>query len=244
VLFVGVSEHRLHTGSEGFGYLLAGLGVGGVLMAAAVNRIASSPRLAPIIIAGVAGYCLPTALLTVIHSPGLAFATEVVRGASTLVIDVLAITALQRAVPGDQLARVFGVFFAFVLAAISLGTVLAPAVVSAAGLDAALLAMAFGPLAVALLGFPSLLAIDRQTAERTQLLAPRVSVLEGLGIFAAATRAVLESLAAAEIAVEFAAGTPIVREGDSADAMYVLVEGEVEVAARGEAGGPPRVLRC
>jgi CRP-like cAMP-binding protein len=116
-------------------------------------------------------------------------------------------------------------------------------VVSAAGLDAALLAMAFGPLAVALLGFPSLLAIDRQTAERTQLLAPRVSVLEGLGIFAAATRAVLESLAAAEIAVEFAAGTPIVREGDSADAMYVLVEGEVEVAARGEAGGPPRVLR-
>ena len=42
VLFIAVSEHRLGTGSEGFGYLLAGLGVGGVLMAGAVDRLAGS----------------------------------------------------------------------------------------------------------------------------------------------------------------------------------------------------------
>ncbi len=40
-------------------------------------------------------------------------------------------TALQRAVASDQLARVFGVFFAFVLGAIALGTVITPIVVSA-----------------------------------------------------------------------------------------------------------------
>ena len=100
-------------------------------MAALVNRLAASPRLAPIIIAGVAGYCLPTALLAVTHSPGLAFVSEILRGAATLVVDVLAITSLQRAVPSEQLARVFGVFFAFVLTAISLGALIAPAVVSA-----------------------------------------------------------------------------------------------------------------
>src|ERR1019366_3257276 len=91
VLFVGVSEHRLGTGSEGFGYLLAGLGVAGGLMAAGVNRLparpAASRRLAPIISAGVGGYCLPTALLPVIGSPEIAFGLEVVRGASTLVVD-------------------------------------------------------------------------------------------------------------------------------------------------------------
>jgi hypothetical protein len=243
VLFVGVSEHRLHTGAQGFGYLLAGLGVGGVLMAAAVNRLAASRRLAPIIIAGLAGYCLPTALLTLTHSIAVAFPVEIVRGASTLVVDVLAITALQRAVAPDQLARVFGVFFAFVLAAISLGAALTPAVVSSGGLDAGLLTMAFAPFAVGLLGFPSLVAIDRQTAERTAALAPRIAVLEGLGIFAAASRAVLESLAAVEQEVSFTATTAIVREGEAADAMYVLIEGEVEVTARGESGGPPRVLR-
>ena len=243
VLLVAASEHRLGTGSEGFGYLLAGLGVGGVLMATLVNRLAASRRLAPIIIAGVAGYCLPTALLALTHSPGVAFASEILRGASTLVVDVLAITSLQRAVPSEQLARVFGVFFAFVLSAISLGALLTPIVVSAAGLRSGILAMAFGPFVVGVLGYPSLLAIDREAAARTQALAPRVAILEGLGIFAAASRSILERLAAAASEAEFAPGTAIVREGDAAEFLYVLVEGEVEVTASGEDGGPERVLR-
>ena len=243
VLFVGASEHRLGLGSEGFGYLLAGLGIGGILMAAAVNRLSASRRLAPIIIGGVAGYCVPTALLAVTHSAGLAFASEIVRGGSTLVVDVLAITSLQRAVASDQLARVFGVFFAFVLAAISLGALITPVVVSALGLRGALFTMAGAPFALGLLGFPSLLAIDRGAAARTAELAPRIAVLEGLGIFATASRTVLERLAAAESEVEFAAGAAIVREGEPAQMLYVLVEGEVEVSAHGESGGPERVLR-
>jgi len=243
VLFVGVSTHKLGTGNEGFGYLLAGLGVGGILMATRVNRIAGSGRLAPIIIAGVAGYTLPTALLTVIHSVALAIPLEVVRGSSTLVVDVTAITSLQRAVPSEQLARVFGVFFAFVLSAISLGTVLAPALVSGFGLDDGLLIMAFAPFALGLLGYPTLAAIDRETASRTAVLAPKVAILEQLGIFAAATRPVLERLAAAATEASFPAGTAIVREGDPADALYVLVEGEVEVTARGKAGAPPQRIR-
>jgi hypothetical protein len=243
VLFVGASAHKLGTGTEGFGYLLAGLGVGGLLMTPVVNRLAGSGRLAPIIIGGVAGYTLPTALLTVIHSVALAVPLEVVRGASTLVVDVLAITALQRAVPGEQLARVFGVFFAFVLGAISLGTLITPLIVNGFSLDAGLLTMAFAPLAVGLLGYPSLLAIDRETAARAAVLAPKVAILEGLGIFATASRAVLERLAGEATEVSFAPASEIVREGEPADALYVLVEGEVEVTARGEAGGPAHHVR-
>ncbi|HWC85007.1 MAG TPA: MFS transporter [Solirubrobacteraceae bacterium] len=243
VLFVGVSEHRLGTGSEGFGYLLAALGIGGILMAAAVDKLAASRRLAPIIIAGVAGYCLPTALLTVITSPALAFVLEVVRGGSTLIVDVLAVTALQRSVASDQLARVFGVFFAFVLGAISLGTLITPPIVSGLGLDAALLTLSFVPFALGAVGFPALLAIDRETAARTLALAPRVAVLEKLEIFATASRPVLDRLAAAATEVAFPARTAIVREGDPAHSLYVLVEGEVEVTARGEGGGPERTIR-
>jgi len=102
VLFVGVSEHRLGTGPEGFGYLLAGLGVGGLLGAGLVNQAAGSRRLGVIILAGALGYSLPTALLALIHAPGLAFLVQVFRGGATLVVDVLAITALQRAVAPDQ----------------------------------------------------------------------------------------------------------------------------------------------
>jgi hypothetical protein len=243
VLFIGASEQRLGTGSAGFGYLMAGLGIGGILMAAAVDKLASSGKLAPIILAGVAGYCLPTALLTVIHSPVLAFAVEVVRGGSTLVVDVIAVTALQRSVPSDQLARVFGVFFAFILGAISLGTLITPPIVSGFGLNAGLLTMAFAPFALGVLGFPALLAIDRESADRARELAPRIAVLESLEIFATASRPVLERLAAAATEIAFGAGTAIVREGDPADALYVLLDGEVEVTARGEAGGPERAIR-
>ncbi|MFL5862947.1 MAG: MFS transporter [Solirubrobacteraceae bacterium] len=243
VLFVAVSAQRLGTGAQGFGYLLAGLGIGGIVMAAAVDRLARSPRLAPIILGGTAGYCLPTALLAVIHSPAMAFAIQIGRGGATLVVDVLAVTALQRAVPSEQLARVFGIFFAFVLGAVSLGALIAPAVISAFGLNAALIILAVAPTAVGLLGFPALLAIDRGTAARATALAPRVARLEGLDIFAAASQPVLERLAGSEAEALFPAGTAILREGDPADALYVLVDGEVEVTARGESGGSQRSLR-
>jgi CRP-like cAMP-binding protein/MFS family permease len=243
VLFVGVSEERLGTGTHGFGYLLAGLGIGGLLMAAAVDRLAASRRLAPIILLGVAGYCLPTALLTVVHDPALAFVIQVVRGGSTLVVDVLAIAALQRAVPHEQMARVFGVFFAFVLGAISLGALVTPPIVNAFGLDAGLLTMAFAPFALGALGYRSLTAIDRLAAERTAALAPRVALLEQLGFFASASRPVLERLAGLATEHSIPAATAIVTEGEPADALYVLAEGEVEVTSRGEAGEGERRIR-
>jgi MFS family permease len=242
VLFVGVSAHKLGTGSRGYGYLLAGLGIGGIIMAAAVDRLARSSRLAPIILGGALGYCLPTALLVVVRNAELAFAIQIVRGASTLGVDVLAITALQRAVPSDQLARVFSIFFAFVLGAISIGTVLTPAVSEWLGLDGALIAMAVGPALLGLLGFPALRDIDRETSARAVALAPRVALLEQLEIFATASRPLLERLAGSAVEVQFEAGDAIVREGDRADAMYVLITGAVEVTARGELG-PERTIR-
>jgi hypothetical protein len=241
VLFVGVSESRLGTGTEGFGYLLTGLGVGGVLAAGVVNRLASSRKLAVVITAGAVLYCLPTALLTVIHSPVLAFALQVIRGGATLIVDVLAVTALQRAVPRETLARVFGVFFAFFLGAISVGTLITPPIVHNLGLDTTLLIMAFAPAALALIGYPALMRLDRAAAARLTELRPRIAVLERLGIFAAAPQSVLERLAAACTPVDFAPGQAIVREGEPADALYVVLEGSVGVTAHGESGAEQRL---
>jgi hypothetical protein len=243
VLFIGVSEDNLGLGPEGFGVLLAGLGVGGVLMAPAVNKLAGSDRLAVVITAGAVLYCVPTALLTVIHSPELAFALQVVRGGATLVVDVLAVTALQRVVAPDQLARVFGVFFAVILGAISLGTIITPIITSAASLDTALLTMAFVPAGLALLGYPSLHRIDLAAQARVAELRPKVEALRALEIFAAAPQAVLERLAGAMAAVQFAPGETIVREGDPADALFIIDEGRVAVTAMGE-GDREQVLRA
>lgn len=243
VLFVGISAHKLGTGANGFGYLLAGLGVGGLLMATAVDKLAARTSLRWVIMAGVAGYTLPTALMTVIHAPAAAVVVQVVRGASTLIVDVLALTALQRAVPRDQLGRVMGTFWAFVISAIALGTVITPVITSAFGLDGGLWTMAIAPILLAMLALPALTRVDAETRVASIALAPRVALLEQLGIFASATHTLLERLAADAQDREFAAGETIITEGEDADFLYVLVEGSVEVTAAGEAGGAPHHIR-
>ncbi len=243
VLFVGVSAHKLGTGPNGFGYLLAGLGVGGLLMATAVDKLAARQRLAWVILAGVAGYTLPTALMTVIHTPALAVAVQVVRGGSTLIVDVLALTALQRAVPKDQLGRVMGTFWAFVIGATALGAAITPVITNGFGLNAGLWTMAIAPILLALPALPALIRVDRETASASLTLAPKVALLEQLGIFASASRPLLERLASEAEQREFPAGAEIITQGESADYLYVLMQGSVEISSSGELGGQSRPIR-
>jgi len=233
VLFVYVSKLQLGTGATGYGYLLAALGVGGVLAAVVVNQLAARPRLGAVITLGMAVYCVPTALLVLIHSPGLGFLVEVVRGGGTLVVDVHAITALQRSVAPTMVARVFGVFFALVLAAISLGSVLGALLESTIHLHATLLILGLGVPALAACAYPGLWRMDNRAERRIVELAPKIELLGQLGIFAAGSRSVLERLAAACTDETVAAGTVIIREGDTADAFYVLRSGSVDIKAKG-----------
>ena len=247
VLFVVISKNQLGTGSSGYGYLLAALGVGGILIAGFMNRVAAAGRLGRIIVIGMAVYCLPTSLLTIVHSPWIAFLLEAVRGAGTIVVDVLAITALQRLVKPDVVARVFGVFFALVLAAISLGALLMPILLGSVGLDTTLLIMGFAIPALAVAAYPWIRVLDARALRQLSAIEPRIAVLQSLDIFAGSTRAALERIARAAVEEHVDAGTVLIREGADADDFFVLTNGQVEILAAGEAGvekslgvlGPP-----
>jgi MFS family permease len=236
VLFVVLSKQQLGTGSEGYGYLLAALGVGGLVMAPFMNRISGMRRLGTIIVAALIVYGLPTALLAVVHSPVLAFALEAVRGGGTLVVDVLAITALQRAVAPDVVARVFGVFFALVLSAIALGALLMPILLGAFGLTSTLLIVGFSIPALSLLSYPKVRQVDRQAVGQLAAIEPRIAVMQRLDILGGASRATLERLALSAVEETVPARQVIIQEGDEADDFFVLVGGEAEVIAAGEAG--------
>jgi MFS family permease len=236
VLFVVISRDQLGTGSTGYGYLLAALGVGGILMAGFMNRIASAKRLGAIIVLGMAVFCLPTALLTVVHAPWIAFLLEVVRGSGTIVVDVLAITALQRLVKPEVIARVFGVFFAFVLAAISLGALLMPILLGLVGLDTTLLIMGFAIPALTIASYPWVRVLDARALEDFASIEPRVLILQALDIFAGASRAALERIARSTVEETIPTGTVLIREGADADDFFVLTAGEVSVSAAGDAG--------
>jgi CRP-like cAMP-binding protein/predicted MFS family arabinose efflux permease len=236
VLFVVISRDQLGTGSTGYGYLLAALGVGGILIAGFMNRIAGVRQLGAIIVAGMAVYCLPTALLTLVHAPWIAFLLEVGRGSGTIVVDVLAITALQRLVNPDVIARVFGVFFALVLAAIALGALLMPILLGSVGLDTTLLIMGFAIPGLSLASYPWIRMLDKRAVREMAAIQPRIQTLESLDIFAGATRAALERLARSAHEEPVDAGTVLIREGADADDFFVLTAGEVAVSAVGETG--------
>ncbi|MDQ1686738.1 MAG: family transcriptional regulator, cyclic receptor protein, partial [Frankiaceae bacterium] len=137
--------------------------------------------------------------------------------------------------PREVLSRVFGVFEALVLVGILGASLVTSLIVRTAGLRTALLVVGLGVSVASVLGMGPLVRADRKAAAGLALLRPKIALLEVLDLFTAATRQTLEQLARACEEQRVDAGEVIVREGDTADALYVLVEGEVDVEAKGEA---------
>lgn len=241
VLFVAVSNERLSTGSIGLSYLLAAFAAGGVIAAAFTNRL-SAGRLGPAVALGIVLESLPLAGLAIVTQPVVAGGLLIVSGGGMVIVDVLAITALQREMPRELLGRVFGVLDSGCYAATIGGSLLASLMVSTVGLRTTLVSfgVVFSVLAVA--GIGPLLTGDRRAATDLAALQPLISRLATMDLFTGAGRLVLEQLARAVESVTVEAGSVVVAEGDPAEALYVLISGQVDVSSRGESG-QERTLR-
>lgn len=240
VIYVPLSE-RLGTGSGGYSYLIAGSSLGGVLIAALANRFSASARLGPLILLGMLMLALPYAVTAGVHDVWLAFVLQVVAGGGMLIVDILAVTAIQRDLPGEVLSRVFGLFDAGVPAALLVASFVSATLLHAFGLTDTLLAIGFGFSAAAVLGLVPLLRADRRAMAVVRALQPRIALLESLDLFAGASRIAMERLAGAAEEVAVPAGQVLIREGDEPDALWVLVDGAVTVSARGEAARARRL---
>jgi hypothetical protein len=181
-------------------------------------------------------YTAPTAVMAVVHAPVVAAVLQVIRGAGTVVVDVLALTAIQRTLAPSLVSRVYGVFVGFVLAAISLGALITPPLVDGPGLTATLLIYGIGTPVLMVLAYPRMLAVDRLAQQRLTELGPRIAILDTVPLFADLGRAGIERLAAAAVEVEAPDGEVVVRQGEAADALYVISEGGASVTAVDEEG--------
>jgi len=240
VLYIPMSE-RFGTGSEGYSYLLIGAALGGVMLAGLVNRMSGSRRLAPIILGGMLLLALPYAATVLTHSPVVGFLLQVVAGGGMVMVDVLAITALQRDVPKAALGRVFGVFESLIPGSCIVGSLVAAPLLNGFGLRTTLLVVGFGISAISVLALAPVLRADRSSALVADELRPRVALLEVLDLFASIGRPALERLAASVEVVDMPADEVILHEGDPADALWVVLTGEVAVSARGEAAHSRRL---
>lgn len=234
VLYVPMSQ-KFGTGTNGYSYLIATMALGGVLVAGLVGRLSAYGRLAPVIVGGMCLLALPYAATTLVDTPLLGAALQLVAGGGMVIVDVLAVTALQRDLPREVLSRVFGVFETLVLLGILGASFAASVLLRTVGLRSTLLVVGLGVTGISLLGMAPLLAADRRAAAGLAALQPRIALLELLDLFADAPRNALEQLARACEPMSLQPGAVVVEEGAPADALYVLVDGQVDVSARGEA---------
>jgi predicted MFS family arabinose efflux permease len=237
VLYVPLSI-RLGTGPNGYSYLLAGVALGGVLGAGLANRLSGAGHLAPILMGSLFLQALPFLLTVPVNSPVLACVLQVASGVGMVIVDVLAITSLQRDLPGDVLSRVLGVFDTLVLAGILLASLAVGILLAHADVNVALIAVGAGIPAIGLIGLPTLLRADRTSAAAAERLRPRVEVLSRLDLFTGAGRSTLERLALSAQEVVLPAGCVVIREDDNSDSLWILTQGELSVSAQGDRPSP------
>jgi MFS family permease len=232
VLLVVVAIELLDTGESGLGLLYSAVGVGGVIGALVAAALIGRRRLAGDFRAGMVLYGAPLALLAAVPDPAAALVLMAVLGIGSTIIDVSALTLMQRSVADDVLARVFGILGSVMLGMLGLGAIVAPFVLEAIGLKASLVATGVLLPALGVLTWRRLGAIDRkaQVAER------ELHLLRGLALFAPLAPPTLEHLAASLTRLEAAPGDVIVRQGDRGDRFYVLASGSVDVAVDGRPG--------
>ncbi|MDP9491861.1 MAG: MFS transporter [Actinomycetota bacterium] len=225
VLIVVTALQLLDLGEEGVGFLNSAVGIGG-LVGAMVSAALVGRRLTTNFLVGIVLWGIPIALIGVFPEvfPVLLFLALV--GLGNTLVDVSAFTLLQRAVPDEVLARVFGAVQGLWVGTLGLGAIVAPLLIAAVDIRGALLITgALLPiLAIVLRG--RLTQLDDVPVPEREL-----ALLRGIDLFAPLPAPTLESLARALSTVRVKAGEVLFRQGDIGDRYYIVADGEVEIVA-------------
>jgi MFS family permease len=231
VLVVFAALDLLSLGDAGVGYLNSASGIGGLVGAALALALVGRRRVAGDFGFGIVLWGLPLLLIGVWPSQATALVMLAVLGLGNTLVDVSALTLMQRSVADEVLSRVFGVVESLLVGTIGLGAVLAPLLVHWLGIRSTLVVVgAFLPI-LAAASWTRLAAIDREA----HVPARQLELLRGSAIFAPLPARTLERLAHALEPLAVEAGTEIVRAGDPGERFYLVDAGEAEALVDGGA---------
>jgi MFS family permease len=228
VLIVVSALRLLDLGEEGVGFLNSAVGIGG-LVGAVVSAALIGRRLTSNFLVGILLWGLPIALIGVFPEPVPALIFLALVGLGNTLVDVSAFTLLQRAVPDEVLARVFGAVQALWVGAIGIGAIIAPLLIAALDIRGALIVTGAMLPVLATLLRRRLSPLDEVPIPEREL-----ELLRGIEIFKPLPPPVLESLAHALVLVPVEAGREVFREGELGDRFYIVADGEVEIVQDGQ----------
>jgi predicted MFS family arabinose efflux permease len=134
-------SRRLGLGDEGYGWLLAACGLGGIAGAGIAARAVGGRRTRVVLVGALALVAAATVLLADPFGAGGALALAVLTGGGCIVVEIVADTGLQRALAPDVLARAYGFAFPAAIAGIVAGSLIAAPLVAVLGLQGAFVAI-------------------------------------------------------------------------------------------------------
>jgi MFS family permease len=150
VLLLLVSR-QIGLGAQGYGYMFAAIGAGGLAGTALAGRASRSSRPYLVQAAALGAAGLPTLLLAVVRWPALAIVLAGLTGLGAMLVEILTDTTLQRTLDEDVFGRAYGLAYPASIAGIVVGSVIAPGLAALLGGSGALVVVGGTVLAYALL---------------------------------------------------------------------------------------------
>jgi Cyclic nucleotide-binding domain len=145
-----------------------------------------------------------------------------------VLVDVAALTMLQRVAAEEVLGRVFGVMEAVLSITVGVGAAVTPLVIDAIGVRGALLATGAVLPILVLVTWPLL-----SRADPGALQPERVALMRGVPFLGPLPEATLERIASLLEPVPAAAGTAVFEQGDAGDRFYLVEAGDLVVQRDG-----------
>jgi len=205
------------------GYLTAAIGAGGLIGALGAVSLRGE-RLAPPFALGLVFWGVPIMLVAPLSYPIPVVVLLAAVGAANSIVDVAGFTLLQRTVPDAVLTRVLGATWGLAMGAVALGSAVAPALLSVAGLRPALIIVGAVLPVVVLFVYRRLHVIDAEIAPSEQL-----SLIERVALFAPLSLVAKQRIASHLIQLDVAPGDEVVRAGAPGDRFYVIDSGDVAI---------------
>ncbi len=231
ILGVSFAEAVLHGGASTAGIVVGAAGIGAAVGAAGSSLFLMRARLASPAALGFAAGGLPLLVMTVIGRLPLAVLLLGLCGAGIALTLVARRTLVARVTDGRILTRVFAVHESVEMFGYALGAVVAPVFISQFGAAAAYAPLALIVVGVAVIVWPQLRRLDAVAVFIPEVLL----VLRRVPFLAGMAPAALERLSREAQWQNVPAGAVVFREGEHAEAFYVVDEGELSVTATGEA---------
>jgi MFS family permease len=225
VLVVVTALKLLSLGNSGVGLLEAASGIGSLIGAAVALALVARKRLAGDFALGIVLWGAPLVLLGVFPNKIVALLALGIVGLGNTLVDISAMTLLQRTAPVEVAGRVFGVVESVTIGGLAVGALSVPILVALVGARGTLIAVGALLPVLAVLTWRQLARIDDgATVPEEQLLA-----LRAIPFLAPLPLQSLEFLATRLTPSTLAQGETLFSRGDAGHRFYILRDGSLEI---------------